>query len=167
MRDVEDAEKDLQKRINSMRKLLDRTHSMKEFNRQVFESIVDYVVVGGYDEQGNADPCRITFVYKTGFEDAKNGINFKPRRMNAASEKLQSSSTGEDEKLLPPSGSIACGDGSLDVTRQQGVMRRPGIICRERLLAKAHLCNGLYTANAADKRRKPASAAHPAWRKIR
>jgi len=116
MRDVEDSEKDLQKRINSMRKLLDGTRSMKEFDRQVFESIVDYVVVGGYDEQGNADPSRITFVYKTGFEDAKNGINFKPRRMNAASEKLQSSSTGEDEKLLPPSGSVACGDGSSAVT---------------------------------------------------
>ena len=107
MRDIEDSDKDLQKRINSMRTLLDGTRSMKELDRQVFESIVDYVIVGGYDEQGNADPSRITFVYKTGFEDAKNGINFKPKRMNAASEKLQSSSTGEAEKLLPPSSSVA------------------------------------------------------------
>ena len=107
MRDIEDSDKDLQKRINSMRTLLESGHSMKEFDRQVFESIVDYVIVGGYDEQGNADPSRITFVYKTGFEDAKNGINFKLKRMNAASKKLQSSSTGEAEKLLPPSSSVA------------------------------------------------------------
>lgn len=40
-------------------------------------------------------------------------------------------------------------------------------MCRESLLAKAHLCDGLYTANAADKRRKLASVAHPAWRQIK
>ena len=57
MQDVEDSEKDLQKRIDSMRTLLESGHSMKEFDRQVFESIVDYVVVGGYDEQENAHPA--------------------------------------------------------------------------------------------------------------
>lgn len=94
-----------------MRTLLDSGYSMKEFDRQVFESIVDYVIVGGYDEQGNADPSRITFVYKTGFEDAKHGTDFKPRRMNAASEKLQSHSTEEDEKFMSQSGTGARGDG--------------------------------------------------------
>jgi len=118
MQDVEDSEKDLQKRIDSMRTLLDSGHSMKEFDRQVFESIVDYVIVGGYDEQGNADPSRITFVYKTGFEDAKHGTDFKPRRMNAASEKLQSHSTEEDEKFMSQSGTGACRDGSIDVKGQ-------------------------------------------------
>ena len=29
------------------------------------------MIVGGYDEAGNADPSMITFVYKTGFEDKK------------------------------------------------------------------------------------------------
>lgn len=121
MQDVEDSEKDLQKRIDSMRSLLDSGHSMKEFDRQVFESIVDYVIVGGYDEQGNADPSRITFVYKTGFEDAKHGTDFKPRRMNAASEKLQSHSTEEDEKFMSQSGTGARRDRSIDVKGRSGI----------------------------------------------
>ena len=33
-----------------------------------FESIVEKVIAGGYDDEGNADPSMITFVYKTGFE---------------------------------------------------------------------------------------------------
>ena len=91
-----------------MHEKLETETTIKEFDRQVFESIVDYVIVGGYDEQGNADPSRITFVYKTGFEDAKHGTDFKPRRMNAASEKLQSHSTEEAEKFMSQSGTGAC-----------------------------------------------------------
>lgn len=43
------------------------------------------MIVGGYDEAGNADPSMITFVYKTGFEDKKKGGDFEPERRNAAS----------------------------------------------------------------------------------
>ena len=40
----------------------------KEFDRGIFESIVEKVIVGGYDEDGNKDPYKITFIYKTGFK---------------------------------------------------------------------------------------------------
>lgn len=52
--------------------------------RAVFESIVDYVIVGGYNAEGNADPSMIIFVYRTGYKDRKNGDNFKPARLNAS-----------------------------------------------------------------------------------
>ena len=52
----------------------------EEFDRNVFESIVEKVIVGGYDDEGNADPSMITFVYKTGFEDKKKGDDYKPPR---------------------------------------------------------------------------------------
>ncbi|MBQ8934765.1 MAG: hypothetical protein IJ061_10865 [Lachnospiraceae bacterium] len=39
--------------------------------------IVEKVIVGGYDETGNADLSMITFVYKTGFKDKKNGDDCK------------------------------------------------------------------------------------------
>ena len=61
--DVEDTKKDLENRINSMREMLENGNTMNDFDRQVFESIVDYVIVGGYDDDGNADPYKITFVY--------------------------------------------------------------------------------------------------------
>ena len=82
------AEKDLHKRIDAMRKLLTDAPILKEFDRNVFESIVEKVIVGGYDDDGNADPYMITFVYKTGFEDKKNGEDFKPPRRNATKRKL-------------------------------------------------------------------------------
>ena len=80
-------EKDLRKRIDAMRKLLTDAPTLEKFDRKVFESIVEKVIVGGYDEARNADPSMITFVYKTGFKDKKNGDDFKPPRRNSKSKK--------------------------------------------------------------------------------
>ncbi len=103
------AEKDLRKRIEAMRKMLSEAPVLKEFDRKVFESIVEKVIVGGYDEAGNADPYMITFVYKTGFEDKKNGDDFKPPRRNAASKKLPSLPTDVGDKLPSQSTDVPCG----------------------------------------------------------
>ena len=58
---------------------------LKEFDRYVFESIVEKVVVGEVDENGNVDPYKLTFVYKTGFKDDLDGGKFKTPRKNASS----------------------------------------------------------------------------------
>ena len=42
-----------------------------------FESIIEKVIVGGYDENGEKDPYKITFIYKTGFT---NGIGNAKKR---------------------------------------------------------------------------------------
>ena len=36
---------------------------LEEFDRVVFESIVEKAIVGGFDENGNKDPYKITFIY--------------------------------------------------------------------------------------------------------
>lgn len=56
---------------------------MTEFDRYVFESIVEKVIVGGYDEEGNIAPDNLVFVYKTGFKNSLDGNKFKPQRKNA------------------------------------------------------------------------------------
>jgi len=101
-------EKDLRKKIDAMRNLLIDAPPLKNFDRKVFESIVEKVIVGGYDDEGNADPSMITFVYKTGFEDKKNGDDYKPPRKNAVSKKLPSQASDEDEKLPQQSADAAC-----------------------------------------------------------
>lgn len=108
MQGVAKGEKDLHKRIDVMRKLLTDAPVLKEFDRNVFESIVEKVIVGGYDDDGNADPSMITFVYKTGFEDKKDGNDFKPPRRNAAKKKLPQ---------LPP-------DESTDLSQQSAADTR-------------------------------------------
>ena len=57
------------------------------FDRYVFESIVEKVIVGGYDEDGNKDPSMLTFIYKTGFKSSLDGTNFKPPRKNSKAAK--------------------------------------------------------------------------------
>ena len=39
------------------------------FDAQVFESIVKKVIIGGMNKDGNMDPFKMTFVYKTGDHD--------------------------------------------------------------------------------------------------
>ncbi|SDY78974.1 hypothetical protein [Lachnobacterium bovis] len=79
-----------------MREKLETEDTIKEFDRQVFESIVDYVIVGGYNKEGNADPSKITFVYRTGFKDCKDANHFKPERLNASKKKNGSGSHNKE-----------------------------------------------------------------------
>ena len=39
---------------------------LEKFDRRVFESIVEAIIVGGYDDDGNALPYNMTFILKTG-----------------------------------------------------------------------------------------------------
>lgn len=96
-----------------MRKLLTDSPVLKEFDRNVFESIVEKVIVGGYDETGNADPSMITFVYKTGFEDRKNGDDYKPPRKNSKAKKLPSLPENENNVLPQTSKDVARRDGQV------------------------------------------------------
>ena len=105
LEDIGNTKLDLESRVAFMREKLVQNDTIKEFDRQVFESIVDYVVVGGYNEEGNADPSMITFVYRTGFRDRKNGDHFKPARLNASKKHTGSGSSatkacqGDDTRL--------------------------------------------------------------------
>lgn len=60
----------LEKRIAHFRKVLENNEILKTFDRCVFESIVEKVIIGEIDENGNANPYKLTFVYKTGYSNA-------------------------------------------------------------------------------------------------
>jgi len=59
----------LEKRIAHFRKVLENNEILKDFDRCVFESIVEKVIIGEIDENGNANPYKLTFVYKTGYSN--------------------------------------------------------------------------------------------------
>ena len=77
------------------------------------ESIVEKVIVGGYDSDGNKDPYMIVFVYKTGFKNSVDGKNFKPLRKNSKENHspavLCSHASNEAESM--------CSDSSDDTLR--------------------------------------------------
>lgn len=112
-------EKALKKRLEGFKKLLESNKYLEEFDRTVFESIVDKIIIGGTNDDGDIDPAMITIIYKTGKKDSQNGRLFKSRRKNAKvveendGDKLYPQSSNEVNKLCSYSTDNTCGDGSL------------------------------------------------------
>lgn len=132
----------LKSRIDEFREALSGNGVLEEFDRNVFESIVEKVIVGGYNEENEADPYKVTFVYKTGFKDDlyKTKDRFKKKssendrldkgtnngnRMDdyhqrdegtELNSKLCSNSSNEVRKMCSDSTVDTCGDCRVDVT---------------------------------------------------
>ena len=109
-------EKELKKRLEGFKKLLESNKYLEEFDRAVFESIVEKIVVGGIKDDGEIDPAMITIIYKTGNKDIQNGKSFKAKRKNSKetdemdSKQLCTQSSDDVNKLCSYSTDNACGD---------------------------------------------------------
>ncbi len=73
----------MKQRLDEFKKILESNQIMTEFDRAVFESIVEKVIVGGIDENGDKDSAMLNIIYKTGRSDKQNSLEFKSRRKNA------------------------------------------------------------------------------------
>ena len=85
-------ENDLQDRMNNFKKVFEGGQVLQEFDREVFEGMIEEIVVGS-EEDGKVDPYTITFVFKTG---------------------LQIKKSDENKGLYSYSADDTCGDGSID-----------------------------------------------------
>ena len=78
------------RRLADFRKALSKNQILEEFDRGIFESIIENVIVGGYDENGEKDPYKIIFIYKTGFKNeignAKERFGKKSKAVEKAKE---------------------------------------------------------------------------------
>ena len=126
-RDLQEAaetENTMKKRIAEFRKTLEQNNVLEEFDRYIFESIVEKVIVGGYDEEGRKDPAKLTFIYKTGFQSHMDGTTFKPPRKNSKTAKqaagLCSHPTDKAETTCSHHSDDTCGDGMPFVQTQSG-----------------------------------------------
>lgn len=82
-----DNEHSMKRRLADFKKTLQNNQVLDEFDRYVFESIVEKGIVGGVEEDGTIDPHKLVFVYKTGLTDKQDGSKFKPKRKNAKQSK--------------------------------------------------------------------------------
>lgn len=114
LQETSDNEKDIKKRLKEFKKTLEQNEVLDKFDRYVFESIVEKVIVGGLDENGNVDPAQLTFVYKTGLKNSVDGTKFKTQRKNARgrhrTNELCSHDSNEVDKM--------CSDSSNDTYRK-------------------------------------------------
>lgn len=97
----------VKERLESFRRFLKSKQLITEFDRTVFESLVEKVIIGGVYEDGTVDPAKITFIYKSGDETSLNCKDFKDKRKNEHkpntdnSIELYSNDANYDEKLSP------------------------------------------------------------------
>ena len=61
-------EETLSKRIKNFKTTLNTEKKMDEFDRLSFESFIENVVIGKYDDNGEPQPYTIEFVLKTGMK---------------------------------------------------------------------------------------------------
>lgn len=118
-----ETESTMKKRIAEFRRTLEENEVLDTFDRYVFESIVEKVIVGGYDEDGNKDPSMLTFIYKTGFKNSLDGTNFKPPRKNSKAAKqsagLCSHTTDEAKSMCSYHSNDTRGDGGAAAKRSR------------------------------------------------
>jgi len=58
--------KEVMKRVSEFRKAIEENKVLTEFDPTLFETIVEKVIVGGYDENNKPDPYKLTFIFKIG-----------------------------------------------------------------------------------------------------
>ncbi len=130
LQEASETENAMKRRISEFRKTLNENEVLDTFDRYVFESIVEKVIVGGYDEDGNKDPAMITFIYKTGFKNSVDGANYKPPRRNSKAAKerdeLCSQATNEVNSMCSHYSHDTCGDGMRFVQTSLGPTYRGG-----------------------------------------
>ena len=74
-------ENSIKKRLKQFKKVLENKEIIEEFNRTVFESIVDKVVVGRIDKDGTVHPYDLTFYFKTGIKDSQDSKNYSTQSL--------------------------------------------------------------------------------------
>ncbi|EGT3606039.1 recombinase family protein [Clostridium perfringens] len=107
-------EKSMKQRLKEFKKTLEENEVLDKFDRGVFESVVEKVIIGEKNKDGENDPTKITFIYKTGFKNTLSSNEFKIPRKNARGrhkrKELCLHGNNEVENLCSHSSSNTCRD---------------------------------------------------------
>ena len=74
--------KGLSKQLKEIDKYFDNFKELKKFNREAFQNMIECIIVGDYDEDGNKLPRVARFVLKTG-KEYKFELSNNPRNSNS------------------------------------------------------------------------------------
>lgn len=85
---------DISKRMSELRETLEKEDILDEFDRIVFESIIEKLYVGGYEEDGTPDSYKLTFILKG------NQTGIVPHAKEAFKEKQKETGKSEDGKKV-------------------------------------------------------------------
>ncbi|HGQ4139585.1 TPA: recombinase family protein, partial [Streptococcus pneumoniae] len=94
------SEVDIKSRLENFKEILTSQKTLTEFDKDIFESIVEKIIVGGINSDGEIDPSMLTIIFKTGDSSTKDAKSYKSKRKNAKIEndKLCFNTVTDDEK---------------------------------------------------------------------
>lgn len=112
LKEIQSRQQDVKRHIDSFRKTLESHSDLEVFDRHVFESVVDHIIIGGYDKVGDIDPSMITFIFKSGMKKLIDGEKIKHFQANSKPDNgesiVPSHTINEDNKLPSYSSEDTC-----------------------------------------------------------
>lgn len=102
--------KNINDRLQKIEKILNSKASLKEFDKEIFENLVECIIIGSVNDDGSKDPYTINFVLKTGKE-------YKFNLEEKEHKKLENSSLSNEE-LIKNDGLSLDKDGRSSLCRR-------------------------------------------------
>jgi DNA invertase Pin-like site-specific DNA recombinase len=76
-------EKQLKEKLKFFRRAFDNNEALETFDREIFENVIDHVIVGKEYEDGTRNPYSITFVFKAGMESEEDLLAKKAKGIHS------------------------------------------------------------------------------------
>ena len=116
LKDRQQDQQDINKRLSEFQKVISKGEVLQKFDRHVFESITDRIIVGEKGENGEINPYKLKIIFKTGYE------RDEVAREQPFSFGNSCSNTHNDCGIISPQGdNDTCGDGCIDVKGKIGI----------------------------------------------
>lgn len=113
----------LKNRLIEFRRVLEESTTIDQFDPHIFNCLCEKIIVGGTDEEGNDDPYKITFVYKTGFESVYTGYKGRRRMREKINKELPANH--DDDPLIDAVNRI------FDTRGDSGIVKENKLISHE------------------------------------
>ena len=83
---IESTNKNISNQLKIVEKMLDTPNAIKDFNKDIFENLVENIIVGEVDENGNTNSKVIKFILKIGTDyryeiNEDKSVSFRPNNM--------------------------------------------------------------------------------------
>ena len=84
---IKNTNKNIQEQIKKIEKILETPQNIKEFDENIFNNLVEKIIVGEKDDKGNINPKVVRFILKIGTEyvydiNDDKSVSFRPNNLD-------------------------------------------------------------------------------------
>lgn len=119
---ISDREKEVKETIRKIRNKISNLNEIKEFDREVFEYVIEKVIIGCYNDDGTFEDDKIVFIFRTGSEISGKIQTTKKKNIIDKYEEFEKNlclnSTNNINNLCLTTTNDACGECSVDESKK-------------------------------------------------